>query len=769
MQPTIKKFLIAVTLLIALCVTAVPTTAWAGGAPASSQSPQQQTSQTTQVVIAATGPAAEGLRQLRISIIDGLCWLCGPFNVFYNAAIYLGYEFSKTISTSLVNLLAVVFGLWLLWILLKIFMPFGQSGPGEVFNAIVSKLALFVFLLAFLTGVGGGYGNIWNWFISPIFNTGIELSTAMMRTANNLVDSGSDVGRVVSARINPNVLCPAGSQTRFELIDRLPNDAFGDSKADIKKTAQNLTCMISNTQQVLGVGAIFGLAQALTAGLDVSVKAASSTSQLFQGIKQAVWGAFTSNPLSTGQGLVNTVSGAQGAATVVGSLFDGSIYYVIYQFVMGLFVFLVFVIAIILFPLYIIDAIFRFAVIAAISPILVGAFLFPVTRNMSTTALKQLMSVAATLFFQSLIIALAIAIMVAAGDSSQLMNTGSGRANFLDTLANNQAAIQSMVIAYLAAGILVLFMIGRASKLASEFTGAATEIGSAIGSKLASQGLVLGATAAAAAVTGGAALAVAAKGGAAAAAAKGAGAAGAEGAGGLGTGGDGGPASSPPGDLPPITYGFKTAPPPVRSTQAGGTGSTPAPSSFKTPISSEMADLVAAERGETPQSTIPTPDSALASPAFAGYKPSVPNFAPASAPSAASGALSAASKASASPFGTSISGSGLGGASGPLYDSPSAGMATPSATPVSASSQNVAPSGGETSTLRDAYEVGGKVGSAVSRLDQAMGNDGGIAPGADAEQRRKAQEAADAQAKQQQGIARAIEGLAGEAKDPKKT
>ncbi len=441
------------------------------------------------------------------TIVYALCWACAPFAMFYAGAITLAVSFSLSIASYLTNLLAVALGVWLLWHVVKIFMPFGPTvGISEVFNKIAGKFFLFVFILAFISN----WGNVWNYIISPIFNTGIGLSNQMLVSAldvgnrappeadrvlralfdrsfnNNGPTSYEYGGRTLPIKqlyLSLDCIAGMGADFAFRAIEDPTSGGLaaniGAEAADsIKQTARDLVCNVHNVQKIFGLGLALGITSIIYSGSDIvipSIFRPSSFEKAFAGV-------------------IN----------------------LIVTFLFGTILMVIFFAAIIIFPLYLIDVIFKFAVVVVASPILVGAYLLELTRGWAVSGIKILVGIAATLFFQAVLVGLALVMMIGglAAIGGAFGGDSINNAAYYGLLGEvSKFGLISVIYttpfyrimaAFTIVGILILFLMGKATKLAQEFTG--VMIGD-MGAKLGSAATVGGAFLGAAALTGTASLA----------------------------------------------------------------------------------------------------------------------------------------------------------------------------------------------------------------------------------------------------------------------
>jgi hypothetical protein len=542
------------------------------------------------------------------------------FNNFYQASVVLGAAFSTEIAKGLTILLALVFGVWLLWQVAKIMMPFGpEGGVADIFNKITSKLVLFVFLLVLV----GNWGLVWSYFISPITITGLELANSMLASTGRILTVNSGGGRnqdlmtQLGLNFNDGPNCSAANRLTFNFFDS-SGAIFSAANAtaqvaDMKNLSRSIACNIFNVQKIYGVGAALGVLTMMYSGNDFPP---------WSGTSYADWA------VGTVTALIKTI-----VAIIIGLIMAA-----------------LFVVVILIYPLYLVDTVFRLGIITVISPILVAAYFLPMTRSWSTTGIKILVASAASFFFLSVLVGLSLVMMAAtlseAGailsgtvdsggkDPSFLINaTPFGLASLIFT-----NVFWMIFLSLTAVAVLSLFLMRKANQLAQEFTGAAVgDMGGALAG-MARNAAVFAATTA---VTMGAGAAIGAPGMAAkgASAAKGVNAINAGGA--MPPSSDGdvlGAGSGPPsggGDMPGIASGFQ----PSGGGSGGGVsaGAGPAKSNpfpgYSTsmtspwnpppagqlygdtppkPISDDMQNLVAAEMGNAPQSNIPSPDSALA-------------------------------------------------------------------------------------------------------------------------------------------------------------
>lgn len=564
--------------------------------------------------------------------VGRLCWTCPALGTFYEASVVLGYQISQDIVGPLRGILGGALGLWLLWHIVKIFMPFGSTaGIGEVFNKIASRLALFIFLLAFLSNTG--FGLFWEYIISPIYVTGISLSTKVLE--KTAASTGIFAGTIGGA-CDYNVVTFTG-------IDSLTN--IGTThREDIKEAGRRMMCLANDVQKVMGVGAAMGVMGMMLAGSDLKV-------------------SYSEQKVGGGRFLPEITIPIPDIAGTISALVK-----MIMMFVAGIVLAIVFVLAILIYPIYLLDAMFRLGIIIVISPILISAYLFELTRGWAVQAVKMLVGIAATLFFQSIIVGLSVSII-----NATISEVGNGAATINDFLANTAVkatfafydGVTLVWFSFFASGFLVLYMMKSASKIAQEFVGmgAGDEVrGGVVGAI--QKAATLAAYAGAAVATGGASAAA----GAATAlpepgAIGGAGPSAGPGPGGLGTGGGpppgGGPGPGPgsgSGGIGGVLSSKNWMPAP--SSAAGGTsaGGTPAPSgggsssASTTPSSSSapsassgLSDYGSTITGPGFSGSVmhsATPGQATLGPLPAGFGSNMPtgNFAPGSGKDTAAGA-----------------------------------------------------------------------------------------------------------------------------------
>ena len=381
-----------------------------------------------------------------------MCWTCPAVSSFYEASVVLGYMFSQRIVPYVRELLGVVMGLWILWQVLKIMAPFGpMGGVTEVWNKIAGKLALFIFLMVFLSNTG--FGLFWSWIVNPIYVTGVNLSTTMLEATQ---DATADTS------LFTGVIGEANCDWRAEDFPKITSTLVNvDNVGEIVSAGQKVLCMVNDVQKIMGVGVAMGLTAAFFAAGDIKAP-------------------YTNVKIAGGRILPEINIPVPDIGGFINSLTK-----LLLMFSAGIFLAVIYLIALLLYPIYLIDALFKLSIIIVISPILIASYLFEITRGWATTAVKTLVGVAATLLFQSVIIGVSIA-MISVTISKGLggVTSGSGGAG-MTPLAYmlSQSGVQSMFaiadgvmtiwFGFLAAGFLVLFMMGSATKMAQAFTGAA--------------------------------------------------------------------------------------------------------------------------------------------------------------------------------------------------------------------------------------------------------------------------------------------------------
>ncbi|TAH32326.1 MAG: hypothetical protein EYC62_09340 [Alphaproteobacteria bacterium] len=499
-----------------------------------------------QFVIADHNPAfAQNTAQsVYDNAIARLCWACPALGVFYESSVVLGYKISQAIVNPLQKILGGALGLWLLWNIAKIFMPFGSAaGIGEVFNRIASRLALFIFLLVFLSNTG--FGLVWEYIINPIYITGLNLSSKVLEeTANN---TGVFAGTIGSDNCAYNT-------TPFVGFDALVNVDAGHLE-EMRAAGRRMLCLANDVQRVMGVGAAMGMMGMFLAGSDVVI-------------------AYDTYTIGGGRWLPSVDIPVPNLGDTIANLVK-----MLMMFIAGIVLAIVFVLAILIYPIYLLDAMFRLGIIITISPLLIASYLFEMTRGWAVQAIKMLVGIAATLLFQSILVGISVTII-----TTTITEVGQGAnsiGSFLEHSAVKAAfAFQDSIMlvwfSFFTAGFLVLYMMKSASKIAQEFVGMGVgdDIrGGVVGAaqKVATMAVYAGAAIA----TGGASLAAGAGAGALPESGAVAGAGGPPGGGpapALGTGGGGSPAggSGVTGVLAP--QNFSPPPPTPPAGGGGGTG-----------------------------------------------------------------------------------------------------------------------------------------------------------------------------------------------------
>lgn len=353
--------------------------------------------------------------QLLSSLFQG-CWACGVFNTI--SAIGLSY--ADTVFSQLAGGMTLLIGLFMaLWFLLfaaKLFLPFGPPGASH-WNMGSSKLLKLIFVLAFLQTSG----PFWDYIFIPIMSTGLGMASQMATAADKYEPGKTET-------------VPNGTIDYCSSQVPDPNvPDMGDTAKRGLQALEQMDCPLSRIQSQFGKGIMIGVAT-------MSQMGCSSTSKWW-----------------------NVLPGF------------GALYYL----VAGLILVGVFLFGFLVFPFLLIDVLARVVLVAATSPLAIASILFKPTQRIAERAIWSLAQAGLTLMFGA-----AIAGIGKASISYillQLPQTGEGK---LTDWSSLQSAIENSCSAgfqinffsssfymLVGTGLITIFMMRRASSLASELTG----------------------------------------------------------------------------------------------------------------------------------------------------------------------------------------------------------------------------------------------------------------------------------------------------------
>ncbi|MGE0252224.1 MAG: hypothetical protein AB7G80_06410 [Dongiaceae bacterium] len=375
------------------------------------------------------------VKSLYGQIIASDCWGCRTFGTVYDMSLGISYRFSLEIAPYVLRTIAVLLALWIVWQVGNMMTPFG--GPTtEVFRNVFIKLGLFIFLAAFLSTTG--YRLVWEYILAPVLGaaSGISLSAVNLAQSSIGFDANS-FALDADTRAGINQYC-SGSIQSIQSQTSAMND-MGAAAGDMAQIGARLQCLISDIQKTVGVGVyigalkVFGVMDAFKAAYDSQVGYTSGITDrlvgLFYGISAAADNIFT-----------------------------------------GFSLVIIFGLAVLVYPLTLINIMFRLFVVLMLAPIAIGAYLFKMTRQLPGKIFSGLLNVAFTFFFQSLVVVFCMALV-----QSALNIAGFSNLDQMATAISEGTASLSVITAafwiLIVAGIGCIGLMRNAAQIANDIAG----------------------------------------------------------------------------------------------------------------------------------------------------------------------------------------------------------------------------------------------------------------------------------------------------------
>ena len=367
---------------------------------------------------APSGGDGTATSQLFTALFQG-CWACGAFNTL--GAIGLGFAdtaFSQ-LASGMTILIGLFMALWVLYFAAKLFLPFGAPGSSH-WNMGAAKLLQLIFVLAFLQTSG----PFWNYIFTPILSTGLglasQLATAADKYEQNFGASSGMPGGTVD-------YCAPGATAPDTGVSDLSDAAKQGLTA-----LEQMDCPISRMQSEFGKGIIIGVTVINQMGCDQK-------------------GTF--NIIPSANDMVYLASGL----TLIG----------------------VFLFGFLVFPFLLIDVLARVTLVAAISPVAIAAILFKPTHRIAERSAWSLLQAGITLMFGAAIAGIGKALIayifgqMSTGSGASLKDWGSVQSTLENACSNgfHVNAFTGSFYMLVGTGIITIFMMRRASSLASELTG----------------------------------------------------------------------------------------------------------------------------------------------------------------------------------------------------------------------------------------------------------------------------------------------------------
>jgi hypothetical protein len=332
--------------------------------------------------------------------------------------VKVGLGFAEQAFVSLAGettaLLGLLMAIWILFFAAQMFLPFGLEGnAGGLWNKGAKKLLQFAVVLTFLQGSQA----FWSYLFIPVMSSGMAFSKTII-TLSDAFEVSAGASETGPAATAASTYCG--------------NDAAnaGDGVDGAVAIMSQMNCPIATIQSQFGKGMLIGIAQIVGA------------------VKQ------------------------EQIATTICAIFGG-------LFLIGVYFF-----GLLMFPIFMIDVLMRLTIVATIAPIALAASLFGPTKNFAHKALWQIAHAALTLVFVSIVGGIGKATLAYVFSNLKVDGAAAGARdwNALIQMLENQKTVSGAdfyidltTMAFyqlLGIGVILIFMLRQANKMAGEFTGA---------------------------------------------------------------------------------------------------------------------------------------------------------------------------------------------------------------------------------------------------------------------------------------------------------
>jgi hypothetical protein len=378
-------------------------------------------------VLAAAAPALADdswSSQLVTSAIRG-CWACNVFNLVTTIGLSFADQAFATLASSMTLLIGLFMALWVLFFAAKLFLPFGSPGSAH-WNQGAAKLFKLLFVLAFLQTSG----PFWDYIFIPLMSAGMGVASQMASATDGFE---TQVGGVSEQVPNGGVDYCSGTVT-------LPSvQGMSASATQAAQAMAQMDCPMSKIQSEFAKGMVLG---------------------------DSIMMQSTCNK------------------TPILGLVKGFNY-----LIAGLLLWAIFAFGSVMFPLLLVDVIMRVVLVAATSPISIAASLFKQTSGITSKAVWSLVQSSLTLVFGAALCGIAKAAMayvissLPTNNNKPLTNWDALTQAIEDPCAAGLSLSFTSANYYLllGSGIILIFMMRKASSLAAELTGARGSTGAQAG------------------------------------------------------------------------------------------------------------------------------------------------------------------------------------------------------------------------------------------------------------------------------------------------
>jgi hypothetical protein len=304
--------------------------------------------------------------------------------------------------------------IWILFFAAKMFLPFGPEGnAGGLWNKGAKKLLQFAVILAFLQGSQA----FWGYVFIPVMSAGMAFSRTVVTLGDafEITNGASETG-------------PGGTTAAQSYCGDSPTGGSDGVDGAVAIMTQ-MNCPLATIQSQFGKGMLIGVAQ-----------------------------------------IVGAIKQDQIATTIV-SVVGGLVLIAVYFF------------GLLMFPIFMIDVLMRLTIMTTIAPIALAASLFGPTKTLAHKALWQVAHAALTLVFLSIVGGIGKATLAYVFSNLTIDGAAAGARDWnglIQMLENQKTAtgsdfhIDLTTMAFyqlLGVGIILIFMLRQANKMAGEFTG----------------------------------------------------------------------------------------------------------------------------------------------------------------------------------------------------------------------------------------------------------------------------------------------------------
>jgi type IV secretory pathway VirB6-like protein len=303
---------------------------------------------------------------------------------------------------------------WILFFAANTFLPFGpEGGVGSLWNKGAKKIFRFAVVLALLQSSQ----SFWDYIFIPVMSAGMAFSNTIVNLSDpyEAANGISETGPSPSAGTGASPYCQTSTGS--------------EGVAGAVAIMTQMNCPLATVQSQFAKGMLVGIAQ--------------------------IWGSVTHAFL------------ARTICSIVGGLFLIGIHFF----------------AMILYPIFLIDVVMRVTIVTILAPIALAASMFEPTRRIAHKAAWQLVQAALTLVFVSIVAGIGKATVAYVFSTLMVNGSVAGAtdwASLIQLLEDQKTAsgqdfyIDLTTMAFyelLGVGVILLFMLRQAGRMAAEFTG----------------------------------------------------------------------------------------------------------------------------------------------------------------------------------------------------------------------------------------------------------------------------------------------------------